>query len=139
MNLLAAILISGFASFTFHASSHAANAHDVAISVTLGYDMQCGYPGAEPLVITFPRALPPVARAAVLVDGKPARAVSVHGRTLTVQMRRKPQVLCDVIARGTLKVVVTKAAHLANPATPGSYRITAAKAEMLAAARFAVR
>ena len=139
MNLLAAVLISAFASFALHASSHAANAHDVALSVTLGYDMQCGYPGEEPLVVTFPRALPTIARAAVLVDGKPARAVSVHGRTLTVRMRQKPQVMCDVIAPGTLKVVVTKAAHLANPATPGSYRITAAKGDLLAAARFVVR
>lgn len=66
-------------------------------------------------------------RTRVLVDGKPARSIALHGRTLTVSMPLRPQILCDSITVGSLRLEVR---GLVNPATAGRYRVTARKGRL---------
>lgn len=108
-------------------SSHAAHARNVRVTLTFHYDMQCGYPGQQPLVLQLPQHVPAsLARSSVLLDGKPAPGVQVKGRKVTVEMPPRPIVMCDSIGPGTLTIAFTRAAHLTNPAT-GRYRVSAVK------------
>ena len=91
------------------------------------YEMHCGYPGAGPLVVTFPRAvkLPQrLADGAVRLAGKPVVA-TVDGRHVTVSVAPHRGVLCNLMGPGSLKLVFTPAAGLANPARAGSYSFQA--------------
>src|SRR5690348_2976686 len=101
-------------------SSRHASAHPVVLTATLHYEMQCGYPGRDPVRLTVPAPPGRLARAAVLVNGKPATAVSTKGRVVTIAMPKRPEILCDAIGPGALKLRV---GGLRNPAAAGAYRV----------------
>jgi hypothetical protein len=114
-------------SMTLTASSQATSAHHVRIAMTLHYEMQCNYPGAGPLVVTFPKALKvpkQLAAGAVQLAGKPI-AATIDGRQVTVTIKPPTGALCGVMGPGILKLVFTRKANLANPRRPGSYRFAA--------------
>src|SRR5262249_26398246 len=76
----------GTSSMSVIASPHTPSAHAVRLLVTLRYEMQCDYPGAGPLVVTFPAAvkLPHrLAAGTVKLAGKRI-AATVDGRRVTV-------------------------------------------------------
>jgi hypothetical protein len=66
-------------------------------------------------------AVPSVAAADVLLNGKAAPAVKRQGSTLVVSLPAQPTIMCDSITMGTLTVTITKAAGFANPKTRGLY------------------
>ena len=112
------------------ASPQVAQAHRVRLTITLTYDMQCGFPGAGPLVVTFPSAmkLPKhFAAGSVKLSGK-AIAAAVKGRRVTVMVPPHSGVLCGTIGPGRVTLTFTRAARLANPAHAGSYAFAAAHA-----------
>jgi hypothetical protein len=115
---------------TVAASTNAAGADNVMLALTIRYVMQCGYPGAGPLVITLPAAevvpssLP---KGSVLVGGVPA-AAKISGRSVAVAIPKYKGFICDVMGPGKLQVIFTSRAGLGNPPTPGSYHYTAVHA-----------
>src|SRR5215813_3296995 len=109
-------------------SSYLSGAHNVKLTLVLRYEMQCGYPGQAPLNVTVPgRIAAPAKRLGVLVNGKPARTFSVHGKTFTIAMPVRPQVMCDVIGPGNLIVEIQPRAGVVNPAKRARYQVTARK------------
>jgi hypothetical protein len=128
-------------SMTVTASPHAAGARGVRLTVTLRYEMQCGYPGAGALVVTFPRAVKLPARfpaASVRLAGRPVVA-RVRGRKVTVRVGPHKGLMCDLIGPGSLKLAFTQAAKLANPGQAGSYRFTATHHERAFTAMLAIK
>ena len=124
-------------SLTVTASSHAAGAQHVRLGLTFRYGMQCNYPGAGPIVVTFPKALKlpkNLGAGAVRLAGKPI-AATVSGRKVTVTVKPPSGVLCGTIGPGLLKLVFTPKAKLANPSRAGSYRFTATHAPHTFAAK----
>ena len=118
-------------SMTVSAAPGLARAHRVRLTITLRYVMQCGYPGAGPLVVTFPAAvrLPRrFAAGAVRLSGK-AVAAKLAGRHVTVTVPPHEGVLCGTIGPGAVTLRFTHAASLTNPARAGSYRFTAMHAK----------
>jgi hypothetical protein len=114
-------------SMTVTASPHTAGAHGVRLRLTLHYEMQCNYPGAGPLVVTFPAALKlpkHFASGSVLLAGNPV-AAAVDRREVTVTVPPHKGILCAMVGPGSLKLTFTSAAKLANPTHKGSYRFTA--------------
>lgn len=96
------------------------------LTVTLHYPMTCGQPGRGPVVVTLPTAVKrPIARTDVLVAGKPPPSLGLFGRTVTIGLPKPPEIICQSIAQGTLRIRFTAAAGLANPARAGSYQVTA--------------
>jgi hypothetical protein len=90
--------------------------------------MTCGQPGPGPVVVTLPAAMHvprAIAAAAVLVQAKPARSVSVAGHAVTVALPKPPQVTCMSIGPGVLRLAFTAAAGLRNPAAAGTYTVRA--------------
>ena len=133
VSVLVAVPLAGATanqSMTVTASPDVASAHPVRLTMTLRYQMQCGYPGVGPLVVTFPPAvrLPKrFAANAVRLSGKPIAATRA-GRQVTVTIA-PPGKLCSLIGPGSLKLVFTRKAKLGNPKRAGSYRVTAAHAK----------
>jgi len=126
---------------TVTASPRSAGAHGVRLTLTLHYEMQCSYPGAGPLVVTFPAALKlpkQFAAGAVTLGGKQV-AANVDGRQVTVTIAPHTGKLCDVMGPGSLTLAFTRAAKLANPARAGSYRFTATHAKRAFTARLAIK
>jgi len=122
-------------------SSERPSAHPVAVSVQLGYEMQCGYPGPGPVVLTFPAAEHVPARisaTSVLVDGKAAPSVAVAGTSVTVGLAPPPQIMCDVIGPGRLTIRLTRSAGLGNPARSGSYLLRATRGATSFSTRFTI-
>ena len=112
------------------ASPHVAGAQAVRLTLTLRYEMQCGYAGAGPLVVTFPRAveLPQrFAAGAVRLAGKPVVA-TLDARHVSVTVPRHKGMLCDLMGPGSLTLTFTRAAKLANPSRAGSYSFQATHA-----------
>ena len=142
MRSLLCVLVASAAStngMTVTLSSHAASARGVRLTVVLRYEMQCGYPGEAPVVLTLPGRVPAaVPAASVLVNRKPARKVAVRGHDVTVTMPPRPQILCDSIGPGRLTLVLTQAASLANPAAAGSYLVRARKGSLAFSSRIAI-
>ena len=137
--IAATALALGAPTMSVTASSQAAHAKNVRLAVTLHYEMQCGYPGEDPLVLHLAGRLPAtVARTAVLVDGKPATRVYPDGKIVKIAMRPRPQIMCDSITEGTLTVIFTAAAHLTNLAA-GRYTLLAEKGKLRFSAPFVVR
>ena len=133
--------ITGLQSMTVTASSHAASAHRVRLTMTLRYRMQCNYPGSGPLAVIFPKALKvpkQLAAGAVQLAGEPI-AATVAGRQVTVTVKPPAGVLCGMIGPGLLKLVFTRKAHLANPGAPGSYRFTATHSDHKFTAKLAIK
>lgn len=113
-------------SMTVTGSPRAAKARPVRLALTLRYKMQCGYPGAGPLIVTFPSALKlpqRLAADAAELAVKPIVAM-VKGRRVTVAIPPHKGVLCGVVGPGSVTVTFTRAAKLANPARAGSYNFS---------------
>lgn len=128
------------ASMTVTASPHAARTHRIRLTVTLRYEMQCNYPGAGPVVVTFPAAvkLPRQFTAgAVRLAGKPA-AAKTAGHQLTVTVPPHKGMPCDLMAPGTLKLSLMPAAGLATPRRAGSYLFKATHRRHAFTARLAI-
>jgi hypothetical protein len=126
---------------TVTASPRATGAHAVRLTLILRYEMQCSYPGAGPLVVTFPSAvkLPQrFAAGAVNLAKKPV-AAHVSGRRVTVTVPRHKGVLCDLIGPGSLTLTFTRAAKLANPARAGAYSFRATHAGQAFAAKLRIK
>ncbi len=126
---------------TVTASPRAANVHAVRLTATFRYEMQCSYPGAGPVVVTFPSALKLPKRFAagsVKLAGKPV-AVKVKGRRVTVTIAPPKGVLCGTLGPGSLTLVFTRKAKLQNPRRAGSYRFTAKHATHSFAAKLAIK
>lgn len=148
LTLLVAVPLGGAASgppiavqsMTVGASPHSARAHHVRLAITLTYVMQCEYPGAGPLVVTFPSTvkLPKrFAAGSVKLAGKPV-AATVSGRNVTVTIPPHAGLLCTTMGPGVVTLVFTPAAKLANPTHAGSYRFTATHTEHTFRARLVV-
>ena len=128
-------------SMTLAASTHKASAHRVRLSVTVSYRMQCHYPGAGPLVVTFPKALKVpkhLATGAVTLAGKPI-AATVSGRQVTVTIKPHVGALCGIVGPGLLKLVFTRTAKLVNPTRPGSYAFGATHTNHTFTAKLAIK
>jgi hypothetical protein len=128
--VLAALALAGSAAAapmqpaaSLAASTYTHGAKPVALTYKLTYEMQCGSPGKGPLILAFPAqvAVPSVAAADVLLNGKAAPAVKRQGSTLVVSLPAQPTIMCDSITMGTLTVTITNAAGFANPKTRGLY------------------
>lgn len=128
-------------SMTVSTSSHAAGAAPIRLAFILRYEMQCGYPGAGPLVVTFPAALKlpqQFAAGAVRLAGK-RMAAAVDGHRVTVSIPPYKGTLCDLMGRGALTLVFTRGAKLANPARAGSYHFQASHLRRTFSASFAIK
>jgi hypothetical protein len=106
-----------------------AGAKPVALTLKLHYEMVCSQPGLGKAIVLLPKASFVPARidsAAVLVNGKPAPAVSVSGHDVSITMpTRQSGVTCMIMGPGTLTLVLTRAAGIGNPAQAGTYTIYA--------------
>ena len=103
-----------------------AGARPVALVVSLHTELQCGKLRGNALALTFPAAarLPrTMSASAIAVDGKRPSSVKLAGRTLSIAMAPPTGVMCNVIAPGTARIIVSRAAQLGNPATAGTYKL----------------
>ncbi len=101
--------------------------------------MTCGQPGRGPVVVTLPTAVTrPLQRTDVLVAGKAPPSLGFFGHTVTIGLPKPPQIICQSIAQGTLRIRFTAAAGLANPARAGSYKVTARIGNRTFATRLAI-
>ena len=67
------------------------SARPAALVLTLHYSMTCNQPGAGPVVVSLPAAMTvptKIAVDAVFVRGRPARSVTVHGRSIVITHRQ---------------------------------------------------
>jgi hypothetical protein len=129
-------------SATISLSSERVGARPVAITVTLETELQCGRIMSGPVSIRLPlRAQVPssVASSAVLVGGKPAGDVTVGGHTVTIEIARPKGMICNVIAVGTAKIVITRAANFGNPRLPGRYAVVVRQGDEMVHATLTVR
>lgn len=123
-------------------SSNRAGAKNVAVTFRLAYEMQCGWPGPGPLVVTFPAAerLPPkIAPAHVLLTGRPAPSVTRSGRTVSVAVPARSGMTCMVIAPGKATIEFTHAAGLGNPRTRGVYPVSVQRGKLVLRTSFPIR
>ena len=100
----------------------------MTLTLKLGYEMQCGYPGPGPVVVTFPAAwrLPAKFGATpVLVNGKAAVSASISGHRVTVGLAPEPKIMCDVIGPGTLTIQFTRGDNIGNPLKAGTSVVAA--------------
>jgi hypothetical protein len=108
-------------------STAKAGAKPVALTLKLHYEMVCDQPGLGKAIVSLPTAssVPQrIASAAVLVNGKPAPAVTVSGHDVSITMpARRSGVTCMLVGPGTLTLTLTRAAGLGNPAKAGAYTI----------------
>jgi hypothetical protein len=128
-------------SMTVTPSTHVARAHGVRLTVTLRYEMQCGYAGAGPLVVTFPSGLrlpQRLASGAVELAGKPV-AATLEGQQVTVTVPRHKGMLCDLMGPGSVTVTFTQGAKLANPSQAGSYSFKASHGRRSFTAKLTVK
>jgi len=123
-------------------SSTKAGAKPVALTLKLHYEMICGEPGAGKAIVRLPSgsAVPStIEEDAVLVNGKPAPAVSVSGRDVSISMPpKRPGVTCMVIGPGTLTLTLTRAAGIGNPTTAGTYTIRVLRNKLAFTAKVAI-
>src|SRR5579862_5900977 len=115
-------------SATVALSSTRVGKRPVAVTLTLGYEMQCGYPGSGSLIVALPvtEQLPnSFPGASAVLNGRSVRLGFAAGKALRVTLPPRPKIMCDVIGPGSLKLVLTKAAKLGNPRKAGSYVISA--------------
>ncbi len=108
-------------------SSTRAGTRPVTLTLKLGYEMRCGYPGPGPVLVTFPatwRLPAKLGATPVLVNGKSAVSASVSGHTVRVGLAPPPQIMCDVIGPGTLTVQFTRGADIGAPLRAGSSVVT---------------
>ncbi|MGD0167273.1 MAG: hypothetical protein ABSC51_08295 [Gaiellaceae bacterium] len=118
-----------------------AGARAVVLTLRLHYEMQCGYPGQGPVVIGFPAQmrLPRTLHASsVLVNGKPTSRVEISRNQVSVPLPRRSDILCDVLAPGTLTIVFNRSASLGNPSRAGRYLVTARRGSLRFLARLVI-
>jgi hypothetical protein len=128
-------------SMTVAATPPVAGARGIRLSLTLHYFMQCGYAGAGPLVVTFPKGLKVPEQfptGAITLAGKPV-AANVDRRRVTVTVAPHKGMICDVMGRGSLTLAFSRAANLANPVRPGSYRFKATHRQHAFTAKLAIK
>ena len=103
-----------------------AGARPVALVVALHTELQCGKLRGGALALTFPAAaqLPrTVPASAIAVQGRQPSSVKLVNRTLSMTLPPPIGVMCNVIGPGTAKILVSRAAQLGNPASPGVYKL----------------
>ncbi len=113
-------------------SSARVGARRVAVWLTLRYEMQCGWPGTGPLTVTFPSGMQVpsrIARTALSVNGRAPSRIGHERQRLTIALLSHPEVICDVIGPGTLRVRFSRGAGLGNPTLPGRYVLVATVAK----------
>ncbi len=123
-------------------SSNRAGANNVAVTLHLTYEMQCGWPGPGPLVVTFPAAerLPAsIPVSAVLLNGNPGPKVTRSGRSVSVTVPPRKGVTCMVIGPGKATIEFTHAAGLGNPRTRGVYPISVQRGKLVLRTSFPIR
>jgi hypothetical protein len=123
-------------------SSDRAGARPVVTIVRLRYEMQCAWPGPGPLTIRLPAEMSvplAIASSAVLIDGKPAKRLGKSGHRVVLALPPRPEILCDVIAPGTLTATFTRAARLGNPVARGTYRLRGTKGSLTFHATLTIR
>lgn len=121
-------------------SDHVA-ATPVAITLKLRYEMQCGWPGPGPLVVTFPTAerLPgKIAPGVVQLNGRPAKA-NRSGHAVAVAVPPRGEVTCMVIGPGTATIEFKLAAGIGNPRTRGVYPISVQRGKLVLRTSFRIR
>lgn len=131
----------GTSAMSVIASPQTPSAHPIRLLVTLQYDMQCDYPGAGPLVVTFPSTMKLPHRFAsrtVKLSGKPT-ASTINGHRVTVTIPPPSGTLCSLRGPGSLKLTFTRAAKLANPARAGSFSFKATHDGHSFTARLAIK
>lgn len=129
-------------SATLSLSSLRAGARPVELTLTLAYEMQCGYPGPGPVLIEFPRQQPlpaTLTRSQVLVDGRSARSVEITGRTVSIGLAPLPRIVCMEIGMGRLAIAFTAAADLGNPIAAGTYTLAVRRASSTFRVPFTIR
>lgn len=89
------------------------------VSLKLHYEMVCGQPGRGPVVVRLPAAFR-LGKLEVRVRGEP-RPITVAGRTVTIGLRKPPEVTCMSITEGVLPIAI---AGVRAPA--GTYTLRAA-------------
>ena len=123
-------------------SSAKAGARPVAVTLKVHAELQCGRLTGGALVFRFPAAERLPARMAggdVKIAGQPVKAVAVHGRDVTITPRPRTGVMCDVIAPGTVPIVLTKPANVGNPAASGLYTVSLVRGRTATSAHFRIR
>jgi hypothetical protein len=109
-------------------SSQRAGTRPVTLTLKLGYEMQCGYPGPGPVVVTFPatwRLPAKLGATPVLVNGKAAVSASVSGHTVKVGLAPPPQIMCDEIGPGMLTIQFTRGDNIGSPLKAGTSVVSA--------------
>jgi hypothetical protein len=124
-------------------SDDRAGAAPVALTLSLRAELKCGRLTGTSLTIRLPTEahLPAtVPGSAVLVGGKSAARVRVLGSSLAVALPLPRGIaICHSITSGVAKIVVTQAAGLGNPATPGTYRVALVRGRQTADAPLTIR
>jgi hypothetical protein len=105
-------------------SSYRAGARPVALTVRFTTELQCGRLLGAAVSLELPRLeqVPATVRAAaVTIDGERSSHVAVAGHTLVIGLPRPHGAICTVLAVGTARIVVTRAAGIGNPRVAGTY------------------
>lgn len=110
-------------------SKASAGARDVALTIDLhDVALQCGRPNARTLSIALPAAMrvpSSISAAAVRVGPRAPSSVATSGRTIEVFLPAPShKVTCAVMELGTLRIDLSAAAGLGNPAKAGRYAFT---------------
>ncbi len=74
------------------------------LSLKLRYAMVCGQPGRGPVVVHLPSAFR-LSKLRVRIRGE-ARPFTVAGTTVTIGLRKPPQITCMSITEGVLPVAI---------------------------------
>lgn len=75
-----------------------------SLSLHLRYEMVCGQPGRGPVVVHLPAAFR-LSKLEVRVR-REARPFTVAGKTVTIGLRKPPQITCMSITEGVLPVTI---------------------------------
>jgi hypothetical protein len=99
-----------------------------AVKLSVRHTLYCGGPRPSTIALKFPAAehVPAfIAPNAVHLSAGRVKAVHVSGKTVSVSVgpARTKGMTCMVIVFGKLQVIFTKAAHLSNPKTAGTYAV----------------
>ena len=111
---------------TARLSSTKAGAKPVTLTLEVHYEMVCGQPGLGKAVVSLPAAAvvpAAIGTASVLVNGKPAPAVSTSGHSVSISLPLHHGVTCMIVGPGTLTLTFMRSAGLGNPLKAGSYTI----------------
>jgi hypothetical protein len=100
-----------------------------ALTLKLHGELQCGRLQSHAFVVHLPAAMTvpdSIARAGATLGGVLPLRVSVkaHAVTLTAPPRRGP--ICNILGPGWFSIAFKDGAHLANPASAGTYRFSVA-------------